>query len=391
MTTATAETADWMVVGHCLTTEEQFNALPNGSVVELDGTRQRYTKEGGRWKIDNTDKFMDGSHSFTMGSNTVVSLPEGTVLTKNQEARIIESVEELAGLRAGTVIQTQVPGHSKATWTVLGDGRLQINTGGNTLPVEHFSSSIRAGQCTIGVKPEVGQVYNDGGYVYLLVEHMKDGWYMASFSFRSGRWNTAMVQPEPPGTLVAAPDWMTDQVKWMAQVTVQNWRALGDRDKTIRDLNQKVADLEAGGTNLRRAFSQIEKGRVEKDNLRSYIDTVLSENGIKTLDQTITVTATVRISQYITIPPEDLRPHIPNIGKDEVVHAGRQLLTYDRKFDKDVDVEPGQCGCRQITNTHMREWVAEEGLTDLYSHTLVERTCESESCVYKPRTSEDPF
>jgi hypothetical protein len=378
-----------------------FADLPIGTTVRCHVTGDKtLTKVGeNEWK-DNRRGFTSRRRRDTWFAadadheHTIESLPDGvTVLTLNSlmGQKAISSVGELAGLDAGTFITVEQLGHGKVTWTTIGDGMLKMNNGGAELPAVHFERPIANGYVTIGVTPESGQCYSRDNTTYLLVDHDAAGWWMAVWARE--RWSGVVAQPEPIGTLVTQPEWLTDVVKRTAQAAVTFKRQLDASVANNADLTAKVAEAEAAGLRLRSAFSHIEKGKVEPDDLRTYIDSVLSENGIKTLDQTVTVTATIRIAQYLTIPAEALREHIPGLEKGETVsvEAGRQLITYDRDFEREFDVEPGNCGCVLFNNDSMRQVVREAGLIDLYSHTIMSRRCTSETCRYKPKAEPDPF
>ena len=317
--------------------------------------------------------------------HTVLSLPNGvSVLTVNSTGSMsVTSVGQLAGLDVNSLITVSVPGHAKVTWTTIGDGMLKMNDGGAELPAVHFQRAVEDGHVTIGVAPEAGQFYHEGGTGYLLVQRAADGrWYIVVFA--NSQWHSITRRADPPGTLATeTPEWLTDSLKSLAGAVVAKHVAYDEMVKVAEDRQVMITKQTEAQSALRGTLAQIERGKVKPEDLRTYIDRVLSEHGIKALDVTVTVTSTVAITQYVRIPGDVMKPHIKDAVDDSTVNEARVPVVFTRKFDTEVTVEPGACGCRLVGNPRLRDWVREQGFRDLYAHTITAKECTSENCQAK--------
>lgn len=364
---------------------EAFAALPIGTTVRCHTDPPKtLTKIGeDQWQEDRRPSRIRRDRWFAARDHrhTIEALPDGVLSVNSLASQAIESVEELAGLAVGTAITTESEGR-KTTWTVAEGGRLELNDGGATLPVEHFTASIKAGLCYIGVKPEVGQVYRDGSYYRLLVTKDEDGWYMATFY--TDAWNSVEVHHDIPGTLAAPPDWMTNSLRGVAQAAVSYFRDNSTAVAEITELREKVAGFETKGLALRDAFAKIERGKVSSEELRSFIDSVLSENGIKPLDVTVTVTVNATVSKYVTIPGSTLAEFGGiTVLEDKAIADCRALGYFPVVFEEEAVVEPGECGCPKVGNRHLQTWVR-NNVADYYGYAIDTKKCSSENCRNAP-------
>jgi len=295
----------------------------------------------------------------------------------------IATMEALTGASAGTRLTV---GSEQRIFTV-GAGTLEWN--GFTVPMEHFAHEVSAGMIREGVPFQTGQWWrNRSGFRMYVVGLEQDSSAVAAEFRRDGTWRQLRrnVSDQSRWTLMdTPPDWPTlDQAieranhEWAqsARISLLEQRVQNEQERRTRDnaaLNEQQAQFKTSLSERLCAYIE-EQGTEDMGGLFR----IMRDFSLSVPRRNVKVTTTAKVTTMHQVTPEVTAMLIPEGTRPADNPRYRDIrVSWEKDYEHEVEVDAGQCACRYVRTSVVRQMVTEDlGITDWWDFNY-ESKCEN--------------
>lgn len=236
-------------------------------------------------------------------------------------------------------------------------------------PLSRFTSEVQQGHVTVGVTPEVGQLWTYGGYFFHLIQPDSDegeGFWRVIHFYSDGS-IVGLSSWSPTGnaatfvSMEERPAWHTLAVGYLATCWQREWARHQSTERQVETLRQQVRDANATTLSMRQGIEASlqdlqDDGDLDVDNI---LDMLRDDHGVDRPRTTEEVQVTIEVSGHtqVYMDTDDGQRLAP--GGTSVTNVDSFEVDWDYTFTQTFTVNEDQCACDEVSMNSVEEYMRE--------------------------------